>query len=239
MEDALMYMKNSVLAEKVQKIPGEAEAIRIYNYPYAAIEEALANTVYHRSYEDDSPIEVRIFPNRIELVSYPGPMPPLNKAKLQAGTIVARKYRNRRIGDFLKELRLTEGKGTGIPKIKKAMRKNGSPEPLFDTDDELSYFLVVLPAHPAWDQVGDQVRVQTEDTVRTVLEYCLRPKKRREIMTELGVYNNHKSFIKYIKVLVDGELLALTIPSKPTSSNQQYRTTPLGADYLNRTRPEV
>jgi len=29
---------------------------------------------------------------------------------------VSRRYRNRRIGEFLKELNLTEGRSTGIPK---------------------------------------------------------------------------------------------------------------------------
>lgn len=44
----------------LEKIPGEASASRVFNYPFGAIEfAALANTVYHRSYEDDSPIEIR------------------------------------------------------------------------------------------------------------------------------------------------------------------------------------
>jgi ATP-dependent DNA helicase RecG len=235
MQDALLYFKNNIIAERVTKVPGKAEATRIYNYPYEAIEEALANTVYHRSYEDDSPIEIRIFPNRIEMVSYPGPLPPINNAMLESDHIVARKYRNRRIGDFLKELHLTEGRGTGIPKIKRAMKNNGSPEPTFETDDELTYFLTILPMHEEWpvqvgDQVGVQVGVQVEDAV---LRYCMRPKKRREIMAELGVYNNYKNFAKYVKGLVDQGLIMLTIPDKPNSSNQQYKTTSKGEKYLS------
>jgi ATP-dependent DNA helicase RecG len=50
-----------------------------------------------------------------------------------------RKYRNRRIGEFLKELHLTEGRTTGIPCILKSLEKNGSPKPVFETDDERSY----------------------------------------------------------------------------------------------------
>ncbi len=50
-----------------------AEAIRLFNYPFPAIEEALVNAVYHRSYEQQEPVEVRINPDRIEIVSYPGP----------------------------------------------------------------------------------------------------------------------------------------------------------------------
>ena len=43
------------------------------------------------------------------------------------GYIRSRFYRNRRIGEFLKELDLAEGRNTGIGKIVRAMRENGSP----------------------------------------------------------------------------------------------------------------
>ena len=45
----------------------------MYNYPYAALEEALANAVYHRGYDIREPIEVRIEKDMIEIVSFPGP----------------------------------------------------------------------------------------------------------------------------------------------------------------------
>lgn len=254
LQDALVYIKNTVIAERVRKIPGEASASRIFNYPFEAIEEALANTVYHRSYEDDSPIEVRVWPDRIELISYPGPLPPLSKEKLHAGKIVARKYRNRRVGDFLKELHLTEGRGTGILKIKRAMQSNGSPEPVFDTDDELSYFLVELPIHLDWrDEVQDEVQVkvqvnrgdsayEVQDKVqvgqprvqveRVVLSYCYRPQKRRDILSRLGLLSNQSNYRRHIYPLIEQGYLALTVPDKPNSRNQQYRTTPKGQAYL-------
>ncbi len=254
LQDALVYIKNTVIAERVRKIPGQASASRIFNYPFGAIEEALANTVYHRSYEDDSPIEIRVWPDRIEMISYPGPLPPLNKEKLRAGKIVARKYRNRRVGDFLKELRLTEGKGTGILKIKRSMKLNGSPEPIFDTDDELSYFLVELPIHPDWrDEVQDKVQVEVQvnrgdsaygvqDKVQVerpgarvegvILSYCYRPQKRRDILSRIGLLSNQSNYKRHIYPLIRLGYLALTVPEKPNSKNQQYKTTPTGQAYL-------
>jgi ATP-dependent DNA helicase RecG len=71
-------------------------------------------------------------------------MEELNKGQ----QIKVREYRNRRIGDFLKELHLTEGRCTGIPKIQRSMRDNGSPEARFETDEERSYFLTTIPIHP-------------------------------------------------------------------------------------------
>ena len=61
-----------------------------------------------------------------------------------------RRYRNRRIGDFLKELHLTEGRNTGFKKILNALEANGSPRPEFETDDDHSYFISRLFIHEAF-----------------------------------------------------------------------------------------
>lgn len=88
-----------------------------------------------------------MFPDRIEILSFPGPLPPIKNEDLQKRRVIARDYRNRRTGDFLKELRLTEGKATGFPLIGDEMSRNGNPEPQFYTDEEKTLFLGKLPAH--------------------------------------------------------------------------------------------
>ena len=102
---------------------------------------AVVNAIYHRSYEIREPIEVRISPRELSVLSFPGPDRSIRMEDLRLGRAVSRRYRNRRIGEFLKELDLTEGRSTGVPKILKAVNANGSPLPLFETDDERSYFL--------------------------------------------------------------------------------------------------
>ena len=47
--EALGYIQRNYLAETVVKHPQRAEAERFWNFPYAAIEEAVVNAVYHRS----------------------------------------------------------------------------------------------------------------------------------------------------------------------------------------------
>ena len=43
-------------------------------YPYVAVEEALVNGVYHRAYDGDpEPLKVYLYPDRMEITSYPGP----------------------------------------------------------------------------------------------------------------------------------------------------------------------
>lgn len=50
-----------VIEEKVVKIKNQAEAERYYNYPYNALEEALVNAVFHKSYREGEAVEVRIY----------------------------------------------------------------------------------------------------------------------------------------------------------------------------------
>lgn len=115
--DALSHIQRNYLKETVIKYPDRAEADRIWNFPYAAIEEALVNAVYHRSYEIREPIEVRITPDELVVLSFPGPDRSIRIEDIAAGKAVSRRYRNRRIGEFFKELDLTEGRSTGIAKI--------------------------------------------------------------------------------------------------------------------------
>lgn len=58
-----------------------------------------------------------------------------------------RTFEGVRIGEFLKELDLTEVRATGIPKILKVMAANGSPLPVFESDDERTSFVIRLPVH--------------------------------------------------------------------------------------------
>lgn len=72
LKDALSYIKNYIIKEKITKISSQAEAERIYNIPYAAVEEALSNAVYHKSYQIGEPITVVMTPEKMEITSIPG-----------------------------------------------------------------------------------------------------------------------------------------------------------------------
>ena len=134
-----------------EKVPGQAEVDKTVTYPYEAIEEAVVNAVYHRSYENSEPTKIYMYPDRMEIISYPGPVQGVELQHLASGNAVPPvPARNRRIGELLKELRLAEGRGTGLPKIRRRMSESGSPEPRFDFDDGRTYFRVVLPAHPRY-----------------------------------------------------------------------------------------
>ena len=147
LKDALIYINNYVIKQLTIKIDGQAEAMCISNYPYEAVEEILSNAVYHRSYQINEPISVFITKEFMEITSFPGFDRSINDEDIKKGEIRSRIYRNRRIGDFLKELKLIEGRNTGFPNAKKALIKNGSDELRFIMDENRSYLSVIIPVH--------------------------------------------------------------------------------------------
>jgi len=149
-KQALDYFQSSVIEERVIKVPDKAEAIRVWNYPFRVLEEAIVNAVYHRDYQEHEPISIRIEPDKIRIYNLGGLDRSIRLVDLIAGTAVPRRYRNRRLGDFLKEMKLAEGRLTGIQLIKTTLTRNGSPDPLFETDDERTWFSVMLYLHSAF-----------------------------------------------------------------------------------------
>lgn len=243
--DALRYLESNVIREKVVKHKDRAESTRIFNYPFPAIEEAVVNAVYHRSYEQREPVEVRVNPDGIEIISNPGPDGSIRIEALNNDKIVARRYRNRRIGEFLKELDLTEGRCTGIPTIRGAMAENGSPPPRFSTDEGRTYFLVELPVHPqlpgvkAHDEVHDGVHDEVHDeqlneTERRILAFVeSTPRSRPEIAEMLGMKSRRSGHLtKATEHLRGLGFIELTIPDKPQSRNQKMRITERGTAWL-------
>ena len=74
-------------------------------------------------------------PNHIIIVSHLSADFSISQKGLWEYRAYSRRYRNRRIGEFLKEMHLTEERNTGFRKIRNALCYNGSPEPLFEADD--------------------------------------------------------------------------------------------------------
>lgn len=205
--ESLAYIQSAIIQEKVIKHPDRPEATRCFNYPFAALEEAICNAVYHRSFEIREPVEVRILPDGIMVISFPGPDRSITKEDMKQYRFLARRYRNRRIGEFLKELDLAEGRGTGIPKIMREIDANGSPIPHFLTDDDRTYFIVEFPIHQAFLPVKTIEKKSSEEGSEKSSEKILelvRNKSNlttREISQELGI--STRAVEKQIRLLRD------------------------------------
>lgn len=248
LREALAYLESTFILERVIKQPNRAEADRFVTFPYAAVEEALANAVYHRGYDVREPIEVQVTPTEMTITSYPGPDLSVRIEALNQGGVIARRYRNRRIGEFLKELRLTEGRGTGVPTIFKVMRENGSPEPRFNTDEDRTYFTVVLPIHPlatsGAEERADAGLARPMDAVEIpallrvdprrweILRLSVTPQSSVDLQAQLGLRDRAKFRRSHLHPMIEAGLLEPTVPGSRTAPTQRYQTTEFGSRLL-------
>ena len=236
LRDSLAYIRNYIVKEFVTKVPDSELAVRAFNWPFRAVEEALSNAVYHRSYQVREPITVTVTPDRMEILSLPGPDRSITDESLRRNVLVSRRYRNRRIGDFLKELDMVEGRNTGVPLMVSAMEANGSAAPVFETDGERSYFLAVLPVHPlfaagagngpqAGGEGGGSARRSAGELRGPVLA-LLRERgemSTSEIASALGYKKPTDALRAAIKGLMEAGEVRYLYPDKPRSRNQRIR----------------
>lgn len=142
--DIMNYLKSNTIKQFVNKSPIKAESDSFFNYPYQALEEVIVNAMYHRSYEEVRANEIRIYKvfkkavdkaedkRRIEIRSYPGPLSPIDSIVLShvaenpdivQTKLNSRKYRNIKLGDWLKRISLAELFSTGFPTIVESLAK--------------------------------------------------------------------------------------------------------------------
>ena len=232
LRDALSYIKNYIVKEKIMKISGQAEAVRVYNYPYDAVEEALSNAIYHKSYQIGEPITVTITPDCMEITSLPGPDRTISDEDIQNRRMISRRYRNRRIGDFLKELKLVEGRNTGIPTILRAMENNGSKPPVFETDADRTYFTVILPVHDTFlhtVKVKEETpaKARTRRNIEEIKELVMRNLHKvgnlstSELAAAMGYTKVTAAVSKAIKELMTEGKVVYSDPEHPRSRNQK------------------
>ena len=171
--DVLEYIKTNIIEEKVVKIQNQAESVRFYNYPYNALEEVVVNAVLHKSYRDPEPVEIRVYIDCIQVINYPGPAHWIDMSTLAAGKVRARKYRNRRIGEFLKEIDLSEKQSTGISKILRELNQNGSPMPEFETDADRTYMIVTIRIREGFEAETQKFAQKDERTLSELMSEVL------------------------------------------------------------------
>lgn len=213
-DEALSFLRTNVIKQRITKPSDTEKSIKVFNYPYQAIEEAVVNALYHRDYMEREPVEITIEPTHIDILSYAGPDRSISKEAIkEAKKLKARRYKNRRLGDFLKELGLTEGRATGIPTIQKHLRLNGNSPAIIETDPDRTYFLITLPCREGFEEDHAQMSSQEKWELPIELTQLL-----GQVSDQVKSTINHYNTIK--KELI-GELLVQVLVQ--VRKNSKYR----------------
>ena len=194
------------------------------------MKEALVNAVCHKDYRISEPITVKVFPDRIEVMSFPGPDPRIPEERVKDMTMRSSSLRNERITGFLREMGLAEGRNTGMRKITSAMEDNGSGRPFCETDTGRTYLRTVLPVNERFlDEASETLipqknRRNTSDDVKTrIMEAlgkggCMTSK---ELCAAVGYSNVNNLFRRCLAELMEEREISFLYPLNPRDPRQK------------------
>jgi len=116
------------------------------------------------------------------------------------------------------------------------MKRNGSPEPIFETDDERTYFLAILPVHPevkkrghAGGHAGGHARGHVldsalNDTEKAILNILSKgPCSMAELLEKFGLESRTGAFRRNVKNLIENDLIEYKYPENLKHPDQKYR----------------
>ena len=105
--------------------PWTARAREVDEYPLDAVREAITNACCHRDYLERSPIQLKIYDDRLIIANPGGLLPGLDVAHLEG----QHRTRNPRLADWLHSLGYVERFGVGLIRMREAMGQADLPAP--------------------------------------------------------------------------------------------------------------
>lgn len=195
--------------------PETAERTDRTEYPLEAVREAVLNALIHRDYSihtEGTPIQLNFFTDRLEIHSPGGLYGRLTIEELGHGRPDLRNPALAAMAEFLMK---TENRYSGIPTIRREMKKAGLPAPVFQ--NRRNEFVVIF-----YNQPPEEAAATGGDAAKDLLRFCQTPRTRREIADYLGLGSVSYVVARHVQPLVDSGQLKLTIPDKPKSARQRY-----------------
>jgi ATP-dependent DNA helicase RecG len=159
-----------------------------WDYPLAALREAVVNAIVHRDYTDPGNIQIRIFDDRLELWS-PGLLP----KELNIKTLLVENRsipRNRGLAKIFHDIGFIEGWGTGFQRMIEGCATNGNPKPEFK--EMTGAFVVKFTRRPASEGINEGtsegINGGTSEGINMILEFIRKNPGKRVV--EIAVATN-------------------------------------------------
>jgi len=190
--------------------------------------EAITNLLIHREFSNPFPAKMVIERERVYIEN--GNKPHGN------GIIDPEDFspypKNPKIAKFFKEIGWVDELGSGVRNIYKYNKIYSGADPEFIEGD---VFKTIIPlteqattqatnqdTNQATNQATNQDTSLNDEKIKSLLEFCKVPRTREE-MQKFMKFNNRGYFrTKILNPLVNGGLIKMTLPEKPTSKNQKY-----------------
>lgn len=183
------------------------------DYPIKAVREIVLNALIHRDYSihtDRLPVRLVMYDDRLELEN-PGGL--YGRITVDDLGKVSVDTRNPYIAGALEIMINTENRYSGIPTVRKELKRAGMSDPIFI--DRRGVFKVIFYKKSAAESVD-------VDMEQKILDYCMTPRSREELASKFG-FEAPTYFIKtYISPLIESGKIKMTLPDKPKSKFQKY-----------------
>ena len=206
---------------------------------FKILREALVNMLSH--FDPFSTIHscIHIYTDRVEFFNAGGYPVPIS----QLGNHLYSNPRNPIIAKIFRLVNLSETIGYGFDMMNEWKEITGN-DVTFESDICTSTVTFWLDSDKASDRatnresnyvsnyVSNHVSNYVTENTQKILDYCLTPKTRREILTFLGLTFQTKNYKMHIEPLVSHGFLELTIPEIPKSRFQKFKLTDKGKKLL-------
>lgn len=224
----------------------------------AALREAVTNAVMHRDwFVEGANVFVEIYTDRIE-ISSPGGLPKgMKLADLGRKSI----RHNALIADLLHRITFIEKAGTGIKRMRDEAHDQSCPAPIFEDN---GFFTAIFYPNPevraevetreeaktpqvgtkpepsrAHDEAHDKAHEPLSIVEHRLLKECTdEPQSTPNLLNTFGYKTRPGGFKVALSRLLALGFLEMTIPDKPKSKKQRYRTTPAGRAVLEHAEKE-
>jgi ATP-dependent DNA helicase RecG len=222
-----------------------------YEIPQEVVAEAIVNAVVHRDYTSNASVQVMLFKDRLEVWN-PGSLPPTLTLEKLRGPHASVPH-NPLLAEPMYLTKYIERMGTGIRDMIRRCRKAGLPEPEIRLDGG-SFVLTIRRKKPKpgtklgpsrdqdkADEAQDEMRQDEAYEAHVLLTpieigllaACVTTSRAiHELLGVAGYTSRTGNFKRSMEKLLQGDLLAMTIPEKPTSRLQKYRLTEKGQALL-------
>ena len=223
LEQAVGFVRNNMqVSTRID--PATGRRMDRPEYPLDAVRETILNALVHRDYSihtEGMPIQLTMYSDRLEVANPGGLYGRLTVdqlGKVQPDT------RNPVLVTAMESLGQTENRYSGIPRIQHAMAELGLPAPVFvNTRSNFSVTLRNKSDAATQKASGPASDVPAEDP-KGLLAFCRQPRSRAEIIAYLGIPSAQYALRRYLDPLVEAGVIRLSLPDKPRSPRQTYRT---------------
>jgi ATP-dependent DNA helicase RecG len=129
------FIKSQIVKRVQPKLGEEYETA----YPASAVQELLYNAIIHRDYQSNAPIKFYEFSDRIEITNPGG----LYGDARPENFPNKNDYRNPTLAEAAKNLGFINSFNVGVKRAIAALKKNGSPDPVFIIDQPTSFGVII------------------------------------------------------------------------------------------------